>query len=105
MGGAVSRVPNEATAFAHRDRAMVINVAAAYENASRRPEYEVWVENLSERLRNGEPGSYLNFLGDDSGPAVRQVYPGSTWDRLVEVKSKFDGNNIFRSNHNVPPGG
>jgi hypothetical protein len=105
MGGAVSRVPNEATAFAHRDRAMVINVAAAYENASRRPEYEVWVENLSERLRNGEPGSYLNFLGDDSGPAVRQVYPGSTWDRLVEVKSKFDGNNIFRSNHNIPPGG
>jgi FAD/FMN-containing dehydrogenase len=105
LGGAVSRVPNEATAFAHRDRAMVINVAAAYENASRRPEYEAWVENLSGRLRNGEPGSYLNFLGDDSGPAVRQVYPGSTWDRLVEVKSKFDADNIFRSNHNIPPGG
>jgi FAD/FMN-containing dehydrogenase len=103
LGGAVSRVPSEATAFAHRDRAMVLNVAAAYESPAQHPEYDKWVEDLSERLRNGPRGSYPNFHGDDSESAVRQIYPGSTWDRLAEVKSKYDGDNLFRSNHNILP--
>jgi FAD/FMN-containing dehydrogenase len=103
LGGAVSRIPNDATAFAHRSRAMVLNLAAAYESPSRRPEYEVWVEGLASKLRKGPAGSYVNFLGDDSEGAVREIYPGETWDRLVEVKSKYDENNLFSSNHNIPP--
>jgi FAD/FMN-containing dehydrogenase len=103
LGGAVSRIPNDATAFAHRNRPLVLNVAAAYESPSRRPEYEVWVGDLARKLRKGPAGSYLNFLGDDSETSVREVYPGETWDRLVEVKSKYDENNLFSSNHNIPP--
>lgn len=103
LGGAVSRIPNDDTAFAHRSRAMVLNLAAAYESPSQRPEYEVWGGDLARKLRKGSAGSYLSFLGDDSERAVREVYPGETWDRLVEVKSKYDENNLFSSNHNIPP--
>ena len=103
LGGAVSRVPADATAFAHRDRAMVLNVAAAYESPALRPDYEPWVDDLSEKLRNGAPGSYVNFLGDDSERAVKEVYPRTTWDRLVEVKTRYDRANLFNSNHNIPP--
>lgn len=103
LGGAVARVPAEATAFAHRDRAMILNVAAAYGSPAERPQHEGWVVDLSDRLRRGAPGSYANFVGDDSEATVREIYPGPTWDRLVDVKAKYDENNLFRSNHNIPP--
>lgn len=103
LGGAVARVPAEATAFAHRDRSMMVNVAAAYDDPTDRPEHDNWVNSLSGKLRRGEPGAYIGFLGDDSEAAVRDAYPPATWDRLVEVKTKYDGHNLFRSNHNIPP--
>ncbi len=103
LGGAVARVPNDATAFAHRDRAMMLNVAAAYQEPGRRLEHEAWVTDLSDRLSGGTPGAYINFLGDDSPEAVRDAYPPATWERLVDVKTKYDRNNLFSSNHNIPP--
>lgn len=103
LGGQVARVPVEATAFAHRDRAMIVNVAAAYEVPANRPVHEAWVDELSDRLRVGPPGAYVNFHADDSEQSVRQIYPGATWDRLVDVKTKYDQGNLFSSNHNVPP--
>jgi len=103
LGGAVARVSEDATAFGHRDRAMILNVAAAYEDAGRRPEHEAWVGDLSRRLAGGKPGAYLNFLGDDSPDAVRAAFHPETWERLVEVKTKYDQDNVFSSNHNIPP--
>jgi len=103
LGGALARVPDDATAFGHRNRAMILNVAAAYQDPARRPEHEAWVGDLSSRLSDGEPGAYLNFLGDDSPEAVRAAFPPSTWERLVDVKTKYDQDNFFSSNHNIPP--
>lgn len=103
LGGAVGRVSNEATAFGHRDRAMMLNVAAAYSDPDRRPEHEEWVTELSDRLAGGTAGAYINFLGDDSPDAVRDAYPARTWERLVEVKRKYDPDNRFSSNHNIAP--
>ncbi|MGH3649647.1 MAG: BBE domain-containing protein, partial [Acidimicrobiia bacterium] len=103
LGGEVAPVPADATAFAHRDRSMIVNVAAAYENPVDRPQHEAWVDDLSGKLRRGAPGAYVNFLGDDSESAVREAYPARTWDRLVEVKTKYDEDNLFNSNHNIPP--
>jgi FAD/FMN-containing dehydrogenase len=105
LGGEIGRVPADATAFAHRDRAMILNVAAAYESPEQRPEHEQWVVELSDRLRNGPRASYPNFLGVDSEDAVREIYPRPTWDLLAEVKAKYDEDNLFRSNHNIPPTG
>jgi hypothetical protein len=61
------------------------------------------VSDLSNRLAAGTPGAYLNFLGDDSPEAVRAAFPASTWERLVDVKTKYDQGNLFSSNHNIAP--
>lgn len=83
---------------------MILNVAAAYQEPGSRPEHETWVRDLSNRLATGAPGAaYLNFLGDDSPDAVRAAFPKATWERLVDVKTKYDQDNLFSSNHNIPP--
>ncbi len=42
-------------------------------------------------------------MGPGSEDEVRIAYPGSTWDRLAEIKARYDRTNLFRLNHNVPP--
>ncbi|HXV70069.1 MAG TPA: FAD-binding oxidoreductase [Acidimicrobiia bacterium] len=103
LGGAVARVPAETTAFAHRDRKMIVNVISGFDEVGDRPEHEEWVSATRQRLQHGEGGVYINFHADDSEAAVREAYPGSTWDRLVDVKTKYDQANLFSSNHNIPP--
>lgn len=105
LGGAVARVPVEATAFAHRDRKMVVNAISGFENPADRAEHEEWVSDVRGRLQHGAAGVYVNFHADDSMEAVREAYPGPTWDRLVDVKTKYDQHNLFSSNHNIAPRG
>jgi FAD/FMN-containing dehydrogenase len=104
LGGAVARVPDEATAYAHRDRRLMINVAALFADPAERTTHEAWVQDLSAGLADGRPGAYVNFLGDDGAERIREAYPGPTWDRLVEVKRRHDPDNLFRLNHNIAPG-
>lgn len=103
LGGEVARVPVEATAFAHRDRAMIVNVVAAYSDPDRREEQETWVDAVQDELRVGPRGAYVNFHADNSEASMRDIYPGAAWDRLVEVKTKYDPDNMFSSNHNITP--
>jgi FAD/FMN-containing dehydrogenase len=100
LGGAMARVPADATAFAHRDRKLLANVAALYEGPDQKEEHEAWVADLSADI-GGAPGAYAGFLGEDGTKRIREAYPGSTWDRLVEVKRRYDADNLFRWNHNV----
>jgi FAD/FMN-containing dehydrogenase len=103
LGGAMARVPNDATAFAHRDRRFMINVAALYADPSEGETHRAWVRSLSSRLQRGPQAAYVNFLIDEGPERVRQAYPGATWDLLRRVKSAYDPDNVFRLNHNVPP--
>jgi FAD/FMN-containing dehydrogenase len=103
LGGAMARVPNGATAFAHRDRPFMVNCAALFGSPDERDEHEAWVASFAGALQRGEPGAYSGFLGDEGEARVRQAYPGPTWDRLAEVKRRYDPTNLFRLNHNVPP--
>lgn len=104
LGGAVERVPTDATAFAHRDRNVMVNVAAMFPEESTRPEHEAWVEQVAGPLRDDRPGSYVGFLGEEDEPALRAAYTDATWDRLKQVKAQYDPENLFRRNQNVPPG-
>ena len=45
----------------------------------------------------------MNFLGDEGDAAIRRAYPAATWDRLVEIKRRYDPANLFRLNQNIPP--
>ncbi|MGH2589777.1 MAG: FAD-binding oxidoreductase, partial [Actinomycetota bacterium] len=65
LGGAMARVPNDATAFAHRDRRLMVNVGALFEEPGDRAEHEAWVAGSSAALQRGPAGAYMNFLGDE----------------------------------------
>lgn len=105
LGGAMTRVSNDATAFAHRDRKLMVNVGAFYEGEEDRPRRETWVKNLSHTLTEGDTRGYVGFLTDEGSDRIRAAYPGHTWDRLREVKAKYDPENLFHRNQNIPPAG
>ncbi len=103
LGGAMARVPVEATAFAHRRRRIMVNVAALYQDPDEAAVHEAWVTGFAAALRQGDAGAYVNFLGDEGEARVREAYPGSTWDRLAAIKARYDPTNLFRLNQNIPP--
>ncbi len=105
LGGAMARVPIEATAFAHRKSRIMANVAAFYNGPEDRVLREAWVRELSKALRQEDGGVYVNFLGDEGQARIRAAYPASTWNRLVEIKRRYDPTNLFRLNQNIPPAG
>jgi FAD/FMN-containing dehydrogenase len=105
LGGAYARVPPDATAYAHRDRPIMVNVASFYEGAEDQVVRERWVAELAEALRQGPDAAYVNFVADEGEDRIHAAYPGATWDRLAAIKARYDANNLFRSNQNVPPAG
>jgi FAD/FMN-containing dehydrogenase len=105
LGGAMARVPAEATAFAHRTRQIMVNVAALYQQPGEKAAHEAWATEFAAALRQGEAAAYVNFLGDEGEARLREAYPGTTWDRLVSIKRRYDPANLFRLNQNIPPTG
>lgn len=102
LGGAVARVPADATAFAHRSSRIMVNLAAFYDGTREDREIrQAWVDRFARALRQDDDGAYVNFLSDEGPERVRAAYPGSTWDRLVEVKRQYDPTNLFRLNQNI----
>jgi FAD/FMN-containing dehydrogenase len=100
----MARVPADATAFAHRQSRVMINVAARYDPlTSERSEHAAWVAALAAELDDGDRGAYAGFLDDEGEERVRAAYPGATWERLAAVKAAYDPDNVFRLNQNVPP--
>jgi hypothetical protein len=104
LGGATARVPGDATAFAHRTRSIMANVAAVYDDPNQREEHEAWVADLSSVVA-GDPGAYVGFLGHDGPARIREAYPDHTWDRLIDVERRYDLDNLFRLNLNISPNG
>ncbi len=103
LGGAAARVPADATAYAHRASKIMVNVAAFYEGADDKPLREAWMAEFAAALLQGDAGAYVNFLTDEGEARVRAAYPGPTWDRLVAIKRRYDPDNLFRRNQNIPP--
>jgi FAD/FMN-containing dehydrogenase len=103
LGGAMSRVPSDATAYAHRSGRIMVNVAAFYEGADDRASKADWVKRFSEALDQGDDAVYVNFVGDEGEARTRAAYPGATWDRLATIKARYDPDNLFHLNQNVAP--
>jgi FAD/FMN-containing dehydrogenase len=105
LGGAAARVPAHATAYAHRDRAIMGNVAAIAMGPDVARAQLPWVEGLVAELSGGDRAAYVNFLGDEGPDRVRAAYPGATWDRLVSVKRRYDPDDVFHRTQRIPPAG
>ena len=103
LGGAMARVPVEATAFAHRGSRIMVNVAALYERPEEKSIHEAWVSDFAAALQQSDRGAYVNFLSNEGEERVRAAYPGQTWERLRRVKARYDPTNLFRLNQNIPP--
>jgi FAD/FMN-containing dehydrogenase len=105
LGGAMARVPSDATAYAHRTKPMLMNVAAFYQTDAERETRKAWVHQLAHALQPSDGAAYVGFLTDDGPERLRATYPGATWDRLTKVKTQYDPTNLFRLNQNIPPQG
>jgi FAD/FMN-containing dehydrogenase len=101
LGGAMARVPAAATAFAHRRRRIMLNIAAMYQRLEEAPVHEAWATRFAAALNRREAGAYVGFLGDEGEARIREAYPGSTWDRLTAIKRRYDPTNLFRLNQNI----
>jgi FAD/FMN-containing dehydrogenase len=102
LGGAISRVAPDATAYAHRTAPIMVNVAAFYTTPEDRLKQDKWVGDFAAALRQEEKGAYVNFLADE--PArIREVYPDAVWSKLQQVKAKYDPRNLFNRNQNIVP--
>jgi FAD/FMN-containing dehydrogenase len=103
LGGAIARVPDAATAYAHRSSEIMVNVAAFHEGDHDRAQKMAWVEEVIGAIRQSDDGAYVNFVGDEGEARIRAAYPGTTYDRLAEIKRRYDPDNLFRLNQNIPP--
>ena len=104
LGGAMARVRNDATAFAHRASPILVNIAAFYTDAADKAKKQAWMLEFANAIRQSDTGAYVNFVGDEGPDRVRNaIYPGRTYDRLAEIKRTYDPTNLFHLNQNIEP--
>ena len=103
LGGAMARVPGEATAFGWRDRPVLLWLITPYEEIDRAAEFEAWTAAFYADLPADGAATYVNFMGAEGADAVRGAYPASSYARLRELKRRYDPENVFRANHNIHP--
>ncbi|MGH3646908.1 MAG: FAD-binding oxidoreductase [Micromonosporaceae bacterium] len=106
QGGAVARVPEEATAYPGRAAAHDINVVAAWQPEDPEPERHVeWVRDFWSALEPYSQGVYVNFMSDESPDALSLAYGARKHQRLRALKRAYDPANFFRFNQNIQPAG
>ena len=104
MGGATSRVPAEATAYQHREAEFIMNVHGRWQDADDDEVCVGWSRELFDAATpHATGGVYVNFMTEEEGDRVQAAY-GPSYDRLVELKAKYDPDNLFRLNQNIRPG-
>lgn len=104
LGGALARVPSDATAFAHRQSRIMAHLSAIYADLADFDLHDTWAEEFMTALRQSDTGSYVNFVVHAGPEQIRDaLYPGATGERLAQIKAKYDPANLFRGNHNIQP--
>lgn len=104
LRGAISRVSPTATAFALREPGYEIDIAGFWNAPAEKAEVVRWVQATRDTLQPFAHGVYVNQLGDTSDQLVRAAY-GPNYDRLAEIKKKYDPTNVLRLNQNLKPEG
>jgi FAD/FMN-containing dehydrogenase len=104
LGGAVGRVPEEATAFSGRGAGYALNINAVARDGGGYPELAAWARRMSEAMRPHGNGVYVNFLDREGDDRVRAAYGEAKYRRLAALKRTWDPGNLFRLNQNITPG-
>jgi FAD/FMN-containing dehydrogenase len=103
FGGAMARVSADATAFGWRDRPALLWLITPDKDLARAAANEAWTAAFHAELAPDGGATYVNFMGLEGPDAVRAAYPASSYARLRELKRRYDPDNVFRANHNIPP--
>jgi FAD/FMN-containing dehydrogenase len=105
-GGAVARVPEDATAAGARSAPYMAHPIACWATPEETDREMDWVRRFSEAFAPVATGrNYLNFEPPTSSTEVRSDFGDEKFERLVALKDEWDPSNLFRSNHNIPPTG
>jgi FAD/FMN-containing dehydrogenase len=104
LGGAMGRVPADATAFGTRDRDFLLNTVARTLDAGGYDGVVGWARAATDAL-GPDAAAYVNFTGEAGEDRVRASYPPATYERLVAVKDRYDPTNLFHLNQNIRPSG
>ncbi len=105
VGGAQSRVPDDATAYQGRSAAFIMNVHGRWDEPAKDENVIGWSRELFDATAQFATGeAYVNFMTDEEGDRVEAAY-GSSYERLVELKNRYDPANFFRMNQNIRPTG
>src|SRR5215217_6215644 len=103
IGGAVSRIDPDTTAVGERDTGFEINITAGWSPSDPNNErHTAWVRQGWETLRPFSAGVYANFLSDEGASGLEAAYRGRL-QRLTALKDRYDPENVFRLNANIPP--
>lgn len=104
IDGAIRRLPDDHSPVGNRNAACVLNIAAAWDKAEEDDANVAWARTAWQDMRRfSTGGTYINFLTEEEGDdRIRAAY-GDNYQRLVEVKTKWDSENLFRMNKNIAP--
>ncbi len=103
IGGATERPAPNFTAYAHRDAKFIMNVHSRWEDPADDKRCIDWARSfLNASAPFASSGVYVNFLTADESSRVRFAY-GLNYDRLTQIKHKYDPDNLFRVNQNISP--
>jgi FAD/FMN-containing dehydrogenase len=105
LGGAIARVPDDATSYNGRGAGHTININGVAETAAEFDEERDWVRGMKAALEPYGSGVYVNFMMDEGEERVRAAYGPEKFARLQQLKSQYDPDNFFRLNQNIPPAG
>jgi FAD/FMN-containing dehydrogenase len=103
MEGAPASIDPFSTAFPHRKTPFVLNIHTRWLQASDDERCMQWAREFHEATRPFSQGVYVNFLSEEGAARVREAYTEEVWDRLVKAKRRWDPENIFSMNQNIPP--
>ena len=104
FGGAVARVPDDATPFGNRSAEYVVNVIARSPSADGFDGNVAWARGTTDALSPvSRKGAYVNFMGDANDQRLRATYGDAKYERLVALKRRYDPANLFRLNQNIAP--
>lgn len=109
IGGAVRRVNDDETAFNHRDARFNLLIVGIWPDTADDDAHVRWVRELWQAAQPFSTGGvYVNYLGpedDEGADRIKAAYGPAKYDRLVALKRKYDPDNLFRLNQNIPPAG
>jgi FAD/FMN-containing dehydrogenase len=103
MGGAVGRVGDDETAFNGRSAGFTYNIGGCTETSAGFDEEREWARDFWSALQPWHEGVYVNFLGNEGAERIQQSYGPKKYERLQSLKRKYDPDNFFRINQNIPP--